>query len=87
MRTEMPTIAEWVDALVAAFGKDEIHGQIRRGMAGEPCFSAFENGHTIGVAPVRGRYRVRWNDRDEAQVEPIDAVMNGDAGIAGSAGD
>ncbi len=75
MRTEMPTVAEWVDAMVAAFGKEEIHGQIRRGMAGEPCFFASENGHTIGTPLTRSRYLVRWNARDEAHVEPIDAGM------------
>jgi len=82
MRTEMPTIAAWVDAMVATFGKEEIHGQIRRGMAGEPCFSASENGHQLGTPPTRGRYLVKWDERDAARVEPIN-----DAGNPASGGD
>ncbi len=87
MRTEMPTIAAWVDAMVAAFGKEEIHGQIRRGMAGEPCFSASENGHQLGTSPTRGRYLVRWDARDQAYVELIDADAKANAGIPASNGD
>lgn len=83
MRAEMPTIAAWVDAMVAAFGKDEVHGQIRRGMAGEPTFYAQENGHAIGTRPARGQHAVRWNAREEARIEPIDRFPKADAAAAG----
>lgn len=73
LREKMPIIADWVDQMVAAFGKEVIHGQIRRGLAGEPCFVARENGRVIGTAPTRGSYCVRWDERDAARVEPIEA--------------
>jgi hypothetical protein len=49
LRTEMPITAAWIDSLRAAFGTEYIDSIIRRGMKGEPVFSAAENGHTIGT--------------------------------------
>lgn len=49
MREQMPVTAGWIDSLRAAFGKDMIDQQIRKGMKGEPVFFASENGHAIGT--------------------------------------
>lgn len=49
----MPETAAFVDAMRQAFGVDEINGQIRKGMAGDPVFWASENGHEIGT-PFNG---------------------------------
>lgn len=54
MRTEMPVSAAWIDGIREAFGADYINGIMRRGMRGEPVFSASENGHTIGTPVYRG---------------------------------
>lgn len=54
LRTKMPEIAAWIDAMVEAFGKESVHGQIRAGLSGEPTFYARENGHEIGT-PIRLR--------------------------------
>ncbi len=70
----MPEIAGWIDAMVEAFGKEAIHGQIRQGLSGEATFYAQENGHAIGTRPARGQYAVRWNARDEARIEAIDRL-------------
>ena len=48
-RTDMPTVAAWIDDLRQAFGADEINVAIRQGQAGEPAFYAIENGHEIGT--------------------------------------
>ena len=47
----MPGVAEFVDAMRAAFGKDEIDAQIRLGMAGHGTFWARENGIEVGSRP------------------------------------
>lgn len=49
MREQMPVVTALIDGLRAAFGKDLIDGQIRKGMRGEPTFWAMENGHTVGT--------------------------------------
>jgi hypothetical protein len=49
LKEMMPRVAALIDDLVAVFGKDEIHGQVRKGLAGEPTFWASENGHEIGT--------------------------------------
>ncbi len=59
LREKMPEIAAWIDAMVDAFGKEAVHGQIRSGLAGESTFYAQENGHAIGTRPARGQYAVR----------------------------
>lgn len=53
LRDTMPTVTAFIDDLRAAFGKDMIDGQIRRGLAGEPVFYAEENGHVVGTRPPR----------------------------------
>lgn len=45
----MPITADWIDALRAAFGREDIDAQIRRGMAGEPVFHAAEAGCEVGT--------------------------------------
>ncbi len=50
LREVMPQTAAFIDALRAAFGKDAIDGQIRKGMQGIPgFFHARENGHEVGT--------------------------------------
>lgn len=69
LREKMPEIAAWVDQMVDAFGKDCVHGQIRRGLAGEPTFFAQENGHAVGTPVGQGvRYQVRWNEQGISEV-------------------
>jgi hypothetical protein len=47
MREKMPKVAAFIDALRDAFGRDEVDGWIRQGMA-DGSFRAQENGHVIG---------------------------------------
>ena len=54
LRGEMPGTAAWIDEFRAVFGKEYIDDIIRRGMHGEPVFSATENGHTIGTPVPQG---------------------------------
>jgi len=56
MREAMPTIAQFVDDLRAAFGKESIDKQIRAGINGRPAFHATENGQNIGtpLSPAAG---------------------------------
>lgn len=56
----MPETAAFLDALCDAFGRDEIHGQIRQGLAGEPVFYASENGHEIGTRRPTGN-GITWD--------------------------
>lgn len=55
MRESMPLTAAFIDSLRAAFGKEMIDGQIRRGMNGEATFYASENGHEVGTKIPAGR--------------------------------
>lgn len=55
LREKMPTVAEWIDEMCEAFGKEHIHGQIRRGINGEPTFYAEENGYAVGTPIPRGK--------------------------------
>ncbi len=69
LREKMPEIAAWVDEMVAVFGKDEVHGQIRRGIAGELTFYAQENGHTVGTRIATGsRSLIVWDERGMSKV-------------------
>lgn len=53
LRSEMPTVAAWVDELRDAFGAETIDGQIRKAVKdGLPTFWARENGHEIGARPA-----------------------------------
>ncbi len=45
----MPQVAKWIDDLRAAFGAEQVHGVIREGIKGRPCFWASENGHELGT--------------------------------------
>ncbi len=58
LRDQMPTVAQWIDELREAFGKEMIDTQIRKGMQGEGCFYARENGIEVGSRPVE-RNRTR----------------------------
>jgi hypothetical protein len=60
LKQKMPLTAEFIEALCDAFGKESIHGQIRKGLNGEPVFHATENGHEIGTPVVHG-IRVTWH--------------------------
>lgn len=56
LRDSMPGVAAIVDDLRAAFGVEEINGQIRLGMNGGGTFMASENGKTVGsIAPLLGQ--------------------------------
>jgi hypothetical protein len=54
MRDAMPGTTAWIDEFRAVFGKDYIDSIIKRGMRGEPVFSASENGYTIGTPVPQG---------------------------------
>lgn len=54
LKEKMPQTAAFINALCNIFGKDAIHGQIRKGLHGEQAFYAFENGHVIGTRVVTG---------------------------------
>jgi len=47
----MPLVAAFIDDCREDFGAVEINGQIRKGLAGEWCFWASENGQEIGSRP------------------------------------
>lgn len=50
----MPEVAAWISSLREAFGDAVIDEAIRRGKAGEPTFSARENGYAVGTATPPG---------------------------------
>jgi hypothetical protein len=72
MREKMPLVSAWIDGLREAFGAQEIDGQIRAGMRGEPVFFASENGHTVGTPSPPG-WRVLKDEKGNRTV-----VMDGD---------
>lgn len=50
LRSEMPTVAAWIDDLRGAFGKAGIDQRIKEGMNGVPgAFYAQENGIEVGA--------------------------------------
>lgn len=51
LRQAMPRVAEFIDAVREAFGREMVDQQIRNGMAGGTDFWASEGGHTIGHLP------------------------------------
>jgi hypothetical protein len=53
MRQRMPKVTAWIDALRDAFGRDEVDGWIRDGMA-NGTFRAEENGHVVGGTATNG---------------------------------
>lgn len=54
LREAMPEIAEFIDCLREAFGKDMVNQQIRKGLKGEAVFYARENGIEIGTQSTQG---------------------------------
>lgn len=44
----MPLVTEFIDAFREFFGEGDINQQIKRGIAGEGCFFAEENGIEVG---------------------------------------
>lgn len=65
LRNEMPNVSAFIDKMREAFGKDMIDEQIRKGLRGEPCFYAKENGHEVGTKSPRGT-RVTWDSKGVA---------------------
>ena len=49
LRTDMPTVAGWIDQLRDAFGAEAINAAIRAGLDGQPTFYAEENGRAVGT--------------------------------------
>lgn len=76
MREQMPMVTAFIDDLRAAFGKEMIDGQIRKGMRGEPVFHAVENGHQVGT-PIEHGKRVGWDPVTGCAVD-IDTLEQGD---------
>lgn len=71
-KEKMPTVAAWVDDLVAVFGAEAIHGQIRKGLKGEPVFFASENGYEIGApVDVGARWSVSFDSAGMAVAREI----------------
>ncbi|WP_019142485.1 hypothetical protein [Noviherbaspirillum massiliense] len=64
-RDDMPVVTAWIDALRAAFGKDEIDAAIRRGL-GDGTFWAMENGRIVGEPPEAARRRIEREWEEEA---------------------
>jgi hypothetical protein len=62
LREAMPVTAALIDQFREAFGAENIHDVIRRGMAGEPVFYASENGQEIGTLGRPG-VRVRFTGK------------------------
>jgi hypothetical protein len=61
MRETMPGVTAFIDGMRAAFGREMIDGQIRRGMNGEPTFFASENGHQVGTRLLVADSAVTWD--------------------------
>ncbi|WP_199710602.1 hypothetical protein [Noviherbaspirillum cavernae] len=59
----MPLTAAFLDDLRAAFGKEAIDAQIRRGLKGEPTFWARENGHRLGTRCTVHTSAIRYDER------------------------
>lgn len=47
MRSQMPTVAKWIDGLRVAFGRQEVDQWIRDGLR-DGTFGASENGYAVG---------------------------------------
>lgn len=69
LRLEMPITTAWIDDLRAAFGKAYIDEIIRRGMRGDPVFSASEAGHTIGTPVPPGAAAININEAGKPSVK------------------
>ncbi|HPC23651.1 MAG TPA: hypothetical protein PK920_14365 [Phycisphaerae bacterium] len=49
LRSDMPLVTEFVDALREVFGRPAVDASIRAGLDGQPTFWASENGIEIGA--------------------------------------
>lgn len=72
LRDQMPVVADWIDKMRDAFGKEHIDAQIRAGIKGKPVFFARENGSTVGT-PVKRGWRVLKDKRGNPTI-----VVQGD---------
>lgn len=62
LRSEMPVVTDFIDALREAFGKEMIDAQIGKAVKnGEPTFWASENGHEIGVRDLQAKHIVAFD--------------------------
>jgi hypothetical protein len=71
LRRKMPQVSAILDELCEAFGKDSIHGQIRRGIRGEPVFYAAENGYEVGTRSIPGN-AVLFNPVSQCAMDEAD---------------
>jgi len=76
LREEMPWTAALIDDLRAAFGKDVIDGQIRRGLKGEPVFWVRENGHELGTRGTVQTSVVYWDERGISRSRPAAWILD-----------
>jgi hypothetical protein len=60
LKEKMPEVGAFLDWACQVFGTECVHGQVRKGLAGEPVFYASENGYEIGHRPVRGK-GITWH--------------------------
>jgi hypothetical protein len=49
LRSDMPLVTEFIDAVREAFGRQSVDAAIRAGLDGQPSFWASENGLEIGA--------------------------------------
>ncbi len=49
LRSDMPLVTEFIDAVREAFGRPAVDAAIRAGLDGQPSFWASENGLEIGA--------------------------------------
>ncbi len=52
LRDSLPEIAEWIDGLRAAFGREPVDEAIRRGMRGEDGFCVRRDGKVLVGTPL-----------------------------------
>ena len=52
LRDSLPEIAQWIDDLRAAFGREPVDEAIRRGMRGENGFCVRRNGQVVVGTPL-----------------------------------
>ena len=63
LRTDMPTVATWIDDLRSVFGAECINTAIKSGIAGQPTFYASENGIIVGTrAPLAPEKTISLTD-------------------------
>lgn len=62
LRDELPEIAQWVDDLRAAFGREPVDSAIRRGMRGQDGFCIRRDGQVVAGTPLTYGPGVRLSD-------------------------